>query len=108
MTKRKSSKNELVFSLDGVGEEVIRREKSKARELRKSRWWQNKIASGLCHYCQHKFSPKDLTMDHIVPLGRGGTSIKSNLASACKSCNTKKKTFMPVEWEEYMANLDKQ
>ena len=95
------------YLFDGVDDSIIRKEKAKARELRKSGWWKNKIAEGVCHYCGEKFSPEKLTMDHIVPLARGGRSTKGNLAATCKECNNKKKTLLPVEWDEYMAQLEK-
>ena len=90
-----------------MDEAEIRREKDKARKLRKSRWWQQKLSIGLCYYCGRLFSPKDLTMDHIVPLARGGRSSKDNLVACCKECNTKKKTLLPIEWDEYMESLNK-
>jgi 5-methylcytosine-specific restriction endonuclease McrA len=95
------------YLFDGVDDSIIRKEKAKARELRKSGWWKNKIAQGVCHYCSREISPGELTMDHIVPLARGGTSTKGNLATTCKECNNKKKTMLPIEWEEYMAQLEK-
>ena len=95
------------FSIDGVDEAVIRTERAKARELRKSRWWQQKTASGLCHYCGKKFTFKQLTMDHLVPLARGGRSTKDNLVPSCKGCNTKKKSMLPLEWEEYLESKAK-
>jgi 5-methylcytosine-specific restriction protein A len=93
------------FGLDGVDEKILRQERAKARELRKSRWWQRKIAKGVCYYCQSRVAGSGLTMDHIVPLVRGGKSTKDNLVAACKTCNTKKKTMLPMEWEEYMESL---
>ncbi len=95
------------FHFDGVDEAEILREKDKARKLRKSRWWQQRLAIGVCYYCGGVFVPKDLTMDHIVPLARGGRSTKDNLVTCCKDCNNKKKTLLPIEWEEYMENLDR-
>ncbi len=95
------------FHFDGVDEAEIRREKDKARKLRRSRWWQQKLAISICYYCGKNFKPNDLTMDHIVPLARGGRSTKDNLVACCKECNTKKKTMLPLEWEEYMGKLDK-
>ena len=68
-------------------EKHIAREKAKARELRKSNWWKQKIAAGICYYCGKKFKPQELTMDHIVPIARGGKSIKRNVVPACKECN---------------------
>ena len=87
------------YGFDGVDEKVLKRERAKARDLRKGRWWQNKLAAGICYYCNASFKPKDLTMDHIVPLARGGRSTKDHIVCACKVCNTKKKTMLPMEWE---------
>ncbi len=87
-----------------VSEEAIRRERSKARELRKSRWWQERLARGTCYYCRNKFGPKDLTMDHVVPLIRGGKTTRGNVVPVCKDCNSKKKYLLPMEWEEYLKN----
>jgi 5-methylcytosine-specific restriction endonuclease McrA len=92
--------------MGGMDDEEIRREKAKARELRKSRWWQNKLAAGVCFYCGGKFPPAALTMDHLVPIARGGKSTRGNLVPSCKECNNRKKTMLPLEWEEYMARLD--
>jgi 5-methylcytosine-specific restriction endonuclease McrA len=75
----------------------IAREKLKARELRKSQWWKNEIAKGNCHYCGNTFKPKELTMEHVVPLSRGGKSTKGNIVPSCKDCNNKKKYMTPVD-----------
>ncbi len=85
-----------------ASEEEIQKEKEKARALRKTRWWQQKLARGICHYCARKLPSFQLTMDHIVPLIRGGKTTKGNVASVCKECNNKKKYLLPMEWEEYL------
>ncbi|MCB2181446.1 MAG: HNH endonuclease [Desulfobulbaceae bacterium] len=90
------------FGFTGIDEAAIRKEKHKARELRKSRWWQNRISSGICHYCGGKFSPAELTMDHLHPLASGGRSTKGNVVPACKECNNKKKNMLPMDWEAYI------
>lgn len=91
-----------IFSIDGMDEAEIRTERAKARELRKSRWWQRKTAPGTCHYCGKKVAFKNITMDHLVPLARGGRSTKDNLVPSCKNCNTLKMSMLPLEWEEYV------
>lgn len=91
-----------------ISEEEIRREKEKARKLRQSRWWQNRIAAGRCHYCGAQVPPRELSMDHLVPLARGGRSTRGNCVPACKECNSRKKYLLPVEWEEYLAKLKKE
>ena len=87
-----------------IDEQQIRRERDKARELRKQGWWKNRIATGICHYCRRTFPPKELTLDHIVPITRGGRSTRGNCVAACKECNNNKKDLLPLEWEEYMRN----
>lgn len=82
-----------------VGSADIQREKTRARGLRASAWWKRKCADGVCHYCQRKFPSSELTMDHLIPLVRGGKSIKGNLVAACKTCNSKKKYSLP--WEAW-------
>jgi len=91
---------------DGVDDETIRAERARARELRKTRWWQQKTSSGSCYYCGRKVGFWNLTMDHIIPLSRGGRSTRDNLVPCCKECNTKKKTSLPVEWDEYLKSLE--
>ncbi len=81
--------NENVFL--GVSSEDIQKERQKAKELKKTAWWKKKRASGICFYCKQKFPVNELTMDHIVPLSKGGKSIKANLVPCCKNCNKKKK-----------------
>ncbi len=93
------------FFLDTAPPEHVRREKEKARSLRKSQWWQKQLTKGVCHYCQKKTPPGELTMDHVVPLIRYGRSQKGNLVPACKSCNDKKKYLLPIEWEDYLSEF---
>ena len=81
-------------------EQTIRREREAARELRESQWWKGQIALGICHYCGRKFKSADLTMDHIVPVSRGGRSIRSNVVPCCKECNSRKKYLLPSEMVE--------
>ena len=59
-----------------VDEAALNRERRKARELRQSQWWKRCCAKGVCHYCGRPTPARELTMDHIVPLARGGRSTK--------------------------------
>lgn len=80
-----------------VDQKHVKKEKEKARALRKSGWWKQKLAAGICHYCENSFSKEDLTMDHKTPISRGGTSTKGNVVVCCKSCNSEKKYLTPAE-----------
>lgn len=88
-----------------VDEAHIKREKARARELRASQWWKRKRSTGRCHYCGGRFNPTDLTMDHLVPVVRGGRSVPGNLVPACKECNNRKKYLLPTEWDEFLQKL---
>ena len=75
----------------------VAREREKARELRKTAWWQRRVQKGVCAYCAGQFAPRELTMDHVVPVARGGRSTRGNVVAACKGCNNKKKLMTPAE-----------
>jgi 5-methylcytosine-specific restriction endonuclease McrA len=85
-----------------ISEADIKREREKSRELRKSRWWKNRVALGICHFCGLRFPPDELTMDHLVPVSRGGKASRNNVVPACKECNSRKKYLLPIEWQEYL------
>jgi len=89
-----------------IDPDILRRERERARALRQSGWWKRKISSGVCHYCRRSVGSRALTMDHVVPLGRGGRSVRGNVAPACKACNDRKKSLLPIEWDEYLRSLE--
>ncbi len=79
-------------------------------------------AQGCCEYClsQANFSTESLSVEHIVPLSKGGQTHLDNLALSCQGCNnhkyTKTEAFDPVShqlaplyhprqqtWEEHFA-----
>lgn len=92
---------------DHLEESDLKRERQIARELRSSQWWKRRLAKGVCYYCGQKTPPKELTMDHIVPISRGGKSSKGNVVTACKTCNNAKKQLLPMEWEKYLQDKNK-
>ena len=48
-----------------------------------------------CLYCQ---SPDDLTVDHIVPVVKGGSDCLGNVVYACKRCNSSKSDKDALDW----------
>lgn len=68
----------------------------------------------VCHYCKSKLVLPDgsggrpagvsrgmllATLDHVVPLSRGGTDDFGNLVAACRQCNhVKADLVLGVEW----------
>ncbi|HWO40926.1 MAG TPA: HNH endonuclease [Candidatus Eisenbacteria bacterium] len=80
-----------------VSAEHVRREREKARALRATPWWKRKRAAGVCYHCGGRFPARELTMDHLVPIIRGGKSTKGNVVPSCKQCNTERKYRLPFE-----------
>lgn len=48
-----------------------------------------------CAYCG---SHSRLTMDHVVPVSRGGKTTLDNIIPACSSCNSSKQARDIIEW----------
>jgi 5-methylcytosine-specific restriction endonuclease McrA len=82
---------------------------TKAWRVRNPEWWQKRRAAlasventltteewlevlseynHKCVYCGR--SDVKLTMDHIIPISKGGPNIKNNVVPACRSCNSRK------------------
>ena len=50
-----------------------------------------------CQYCGARFSPEDLTYDHVIPKSRGGKTKWENIVTCCVECNRKKGGRTPSE-----------
>lgn len=49
-----------------------------------------------CAYCHQK---RPLTMDHVIPVIRGGTHSAGNIIPACGPCNSRKQGRFITEWK---------
>lgn len=50
-----------------------------------------------CMYCGVQPGPEELTIDHVMPKSRGGTSTWENCVLACVECNKTKANRTPAE-----------
>ena len=50
-----------------------------------------------CAYCGRDGGPRDLTVDHVKPLSRGGEHAWDNVVAACRRCNHRKGSRLPYE-----------
>ena len=46
----------------------------------------------ICHICKTFVPPEDMTLDHLIPLSRGGNHAAANLAVAHRRCNSRRGT----------------
>ncbi|CAI2717684.1 HNH endonuclease [Nitrospina watsonii] len=97
MKRPRTSRSKQTTPGEAPKPEQVEREKQKAKALRQTAWWHSQLDRGVCHYCGETFAKKDLTMDHLLPLARGGKSTKGNVVVACKPCNSEKKYYTPAE-----------
>lgn len=49
-----------------------------------------------CQYCGTEFSPKELTLDHVVPASKKGRKDWTNMVTACRKCNHRKANRTPL------------
>jgi 5-methylcytosine-specific restriction endonuclease McrA len=62
---------------------------------------QRQAQNSKCFYCGSKFEDsrgRRPTVDHIIPLHRGGANTIQNIVYACESCNLSKGKRTPWEW----------
>lgn len=50
---------------------------------------------GSCFYCR---TASATTVDHVIPLSRGGSNSIGNIVPACLSCNSRKNARTVMEW----------
>ena len=50
----------------------------------------SKWARSVQPFCSYCGRANDLTVDHIIPLSRGGLSVPSNVQVLCRICNSEK------------------
>jgi hypothetical protein len=50
-----------------------------------------------CHWCKQYVKKSDRSIDHIIPLAKGGLHQAVNLCCACKRCNFSKQARLPQE-----------
>lgn len=52
-----------------------------------------------CYLCGRALPVREITLDHVIPLVRGGPHSENNLRVACRSCNSSKGHRTPEEYQ---------
>lgn len=61
-----------------------------------------------CYWCGKTVPKRQRTVDHIVPVCRGGSDDATNLCCACRHCNTIKGQKLPEEFQgQYVLEFPK-
>lgn len=57
-----------------------------------------KVCNRRCVYCGTSIECNAATLDHVVPVARGGRHEAGNLVVACKACNQLKGGMLPLQF----------
>lgn len=50
-----------------------------------------------CQYCETNVGTNTVTMDHVLPISKGGKTVWENIVAACGPCNSKKGNDMHMK-----------
>lgn len=62
-------------------------------------------SEGRCVYCGRFIPFDEMTIDHIVPLSKGGTNYEKNLQCCCKECNLMKQDLLECDFYKKMKEI---
>lgn len=65
--------------------------------------WQ-KIVKWYCCYCGIELNSRIYTIEHLVPLSKGGNNRAANKFPCCKSCNNKRSNYSYTHWIKSLKN----
>lgn len=89
-----------------IGVSAVKKRKSKGVRSYPGGWkgLLFKRQKGLCKYCRSAMSkgegPYEATIDHVVPISRGGRNSRDNVVLACRSCNQAKGAMSVEEFRK--------
>lgn len=77
---------------------AARRRRGKTQPITGAQWLAVcKVFGNQCAYGPHPIE----SMDHFVPIARGGEHALANVVPSCKPCNSSKSDSDPFEWMEH-------
>lgn len=64
-----------------------------------------KKSGGCCQLCGRKISLTEMTVDHIIPISKGGSNDMDNTQATCFSCNQFKANIFPAEFVDRITEI---
>lgn len=78
------------------------RRRAKAATLRERLF---KLQRGRCAYCRNKLTIRDMHVDHIQPVSKGGPDKSANFQLTCSTCNLAKSAKDPIVFAREIGRL---
>lgn len=57
------------------------------------------LTTDRCYWCNEPLTLADMTIDHVIPMCRGGGHTQFNLVVSCLKCNQDKGSKTKMEWD---------
>lgn len=64
-----------------------------------------RLQRGKCAYCRTALKHVSVHVDHVRPIAKGGTNLRSNLQVLCQTCNLNKSDIDPIEFAQRIGRL---
>jgi len=84
---------------------IARRRYKSIRKQGYPKRWPDEIATEQrwkCFYCKQPMTRSQRTLDHRLPVSRGGKTQRKNLVAACSFCNQRKGSLTDAEFALYL------
>lgn len=67
-----------------------------SKKFNRSRVWNKKAHE--CHWCGIALTFETMTLDHVIPISKGGSNQLGNLVPSCFACNNAKGDLDPIDF----------
>lgn len=93
-------KNVVVVGIKNNDKKIKRRTKGYSKKFLQ------KNSDTNCIYCKTKLNTENSSVDHIIPISKGGNNSQLNLVVVCRDCNNERgdlefKTYLKIKNEEF-------
>lgn len=65
-------------------------------------WCRIAVIDTRCYYCDGAVTEANLSADHAMPVGRGGSWDRENIRICCKRCNRAKGALCALEYRQLL------
>lgn len=79
--------------------------KSRRRLTKSDRQLVYNKMDGRCAYCGCEIDMRDMQVDHVIPLRKGGEDSLDNMLPACRSCNHYKSTLTVEQFRHMIEKM---